>query len=99
MSPKSSRIRWNNLPPSSTSQNPNSPTPPYPAVESSTTSLLNQIGRDLTKLAHEGRLKPLFGRQKELRQLQRILLRKQQNDPLLVGAPGVGKNGSGGRTG
>jgi ATP-dependent Clp protease ATP-binding subunit ClpC len=67
------------------------PVTPSPAVESPSTPLLDQIGRDLTRLAHEGKLKPLFGRQKELRQLQRILLRKQKNNPLLVGAPGVGK--------
>ena len=97
MSPRSSRIRWNNPPPSSPSGDQTqrsdqiSPITTTPSVESSSTPLLDQIGRDLTQLSREGRLKPLFGRQKELRQLQRILLRKQKNNPLLVGAPGVGK--------
>ena len=97
MSPRSSRIRWNNPPPNSPSQDQTqrgdqtSPITPRPGAESSSTPLLDQIGRDLTQLAREGGLKPLFGRQKELRQLQRILLRKQKNNPLLVGAPGVGK--------
>lgn len=78
MSPRSSRIRWNNPPPSNTSGDQISPVTPSPAVESPSTPLLDQIGRDLTQLAREGRLKPLFGQQKELRQLQRILLRKQK---------------------
>jgi ATP-dependent Clp protease ATP-binding subunit ClpC len=60
-------------------------------VPSSPTPLLDQIGRDLTQLAHEGKLKPLFRRQVELRDLQRILLRKEKNNTLLIGAPGVGK--------
>jgi ATP-dependent Clp protease ATP-binding subunit ClpC len=53
--------------------------------------LLDQLGRDLTQLARQGRLRTLFGRQQELLQLQRILLRKLKNNPLIVGAPGVGK--------
>ena len=91
MSPRSSRISWNNSSQSGTSGDQTPPVTPSPAVESPSTPLLDQIGRDLTQLAREGRLKPLFGRQKELRQLQRILLRKQKNNPLLIGAPGVGK--------
>jgi ATP-dependent Clp protease ATP-binding subunit ClpC len=98
MSPNSSRIRWNippqNEPPQDEIQRITqipSANPESGVEAASTTPLLDQIGRDLTQLAREGRLKPLFGRQKELRQLQRILLRKQKNNPLLVGAPGVGK--------
>ena len=92
MSRLSSKIRWDN-----SSQNSSS----IPNLSSGerrprgmthvSTPLLEQIGRDLTRLALEGRLNPLFGRQKELRQLQRIMLRKQKNNPLLIGAPGVGK--------
>ncbi len=55
------------------------------------TPLLDAIGRDLTRLAQEGRLAEVYGRQAELRQLMRLLLRKQKNNPLIVGMPGVGK--------
>ena len=59
--------------------------------ERTETPNLDQFGRDLTKLAREGKLSPLFGRKKELLKLQRILLRKTKSNPLLVGAAGVGK--------
>ncbi len=59
--------------------------------DSRATPTLDRLGRDLTRLAQEGRLRPLQGRAKELRRLQRILLRRQKNNPLLVGLPGVGK--------
>lgn len=49
------------------------------------------VGRDLTQLARQGLLRPMYGRKKELLQLQRILLRKNKNSPLIIGAPGVGK--------
>ena len=96
MTPRSSRIRWNNPPqsnPPEQAQINNQPTPSGSSevVSSGSTPLLDQIGRDLTQLAREGRLKPLFQRQTELRQLQRILLRKEKNNALLIGAPGVGK--------
>ncbi len=92
-----SRIRWNDQSPAGPSQSQPSQRPtPAPSAASArppdrVSSLLDQIGRDLTQLAREGRLKPLFGREKELLQLQRILLRKEKNNPLLIGAPGVGK--------
>lgn len=86
MPPKSSRIRWTSQPPE-----PSPPGASGGARVRLSTPLLNRLGRDLTRLAHDGKLKPLFGRQKELVQLQRILLRKEKNTPLLVGAPGVGK--------
>jgi len=98
MSPNSRRIRWEDQrpqPPSDTpagSQGPIASTPSRrQAPTRPQTPNLDRVGRDLTRLAEEGRLKPLFGRQKELTQLQRILLRKDKNTPLLVGPPGVGK--------
>src|SRR5688572_25729145 len=91
MTPKSSRIRWNNTPEQAQTSNQQTPSSSSQVASSGSTPLLDQIGRDLTQLARDGRLKPLFRRQEELRQLQRILLRKQKNNPLLVGAPGVGK--------
>jgi ATP-dependent Clp protease ATP-binding subunit ClpC len=75
-----SRIRWNN-------PAPQNPTPPPTARH----SLLDQLGRDLTALARAGQLRPIYGREKELNQIQRILLRRNKNAPLLVGLPGVGK--------
>ena len=52
---------------------------------------LAQYGRDLTKLAQEGRLDPVFGRKDELQRVIQILCRRTKNNPCLVGEPGVGK--------
>lgn len=54
-------------------------------------SYLDRFGRDLTALAQEGKLDPLIGRRHELKDLICILLKKQKNNPLLIGDPGVGK--------
>ncbi|MBN6712505.1 type VI secretion system ATPase TssH [Pseudomonas capsici] len=61
---------------------------PERAVESST---LDQYTQDLTADAHAGRIDPIVGRDGEIRQCIDILLRRRQNNPILVGAPGVGK--------
>lgn len=55
------------------------------------TSLLEQFTRDLTEDARNGRIDPIIGRDGEIRQCIDILLRRRQNNPILVGAPGVGK--------
>lgn len=57
----------------------------------SKTPLLNQIGRDLTFLAHQGKLDPVIGREEEIRKLGRILTMKKKNNPVLIGEAGVGK--------
>jgi ATP-dependent Clp protease ATP-binding subunit ClpC len=49
------------------------------------------MGRDMTQEAKDGQLEPVVGRQKELEQLMLVLLRKQKNNPVLIGEPGVGK--------
>ena len=54
-------------------------------------SLLEQYTQDLTQEAREGRIDPIVGRDSEIRQCIDILLRRRQNNPILVGAPGVGK--------
>ena len=54
-------------------------------------SVLEQYTHDLTKDAREGRIDPIIGREAEIRQCIDILLRRRQNNPILVGAPGVGK--------
>ncbi|KNH28629.1 ATPase [Pseudomonas syringae] len=54
-------------------------------------SVLDQFTQDLTTDAHAGRIDPIVGRDGEIRQCIDILLRRRQNNPILVGAPGVGK--------
>lgn len=54
-------------------------------------SVLDQYTQDLTEDARNGRIDPIVGRDNEIRQTIDILLRRRQNNPILVGAPGVGK--------
>jgi ATP-dependent Clp protease ATP-binding subunit ClpC len=53
--------------------------------------LLDQFGRNFTKLASEGKLDPVVGRQTEIERIMQILSRRQKNNPVLIGEPGVGK--------
>lgn len=53
--------------------------------------LLDQFGRNLTKLAEKKKLDPVVGRQNEIERLMQILSRRTKNNPILVGHPGVGK--------
>src|SRR4051794_18547487 len=53
--------------------------------------LLDQFGRNLTKLATEGKLDPVVGRQNEIERVMQILSRRTKNNPALIGEPGVGK--------
>src|SRR3954470_17902018 len=53
--------------------------------------LLDQFGRNLTKLASEGKLDPVVGREVEIERIMQILSRRTKNNPVLVGEPGVGK--------
>src|SRR5215467_9631341 len=57
----------------------------------SKTPTLDQFGRDLTHEVEEGKLDPAAGRQRELRRLITVLGRRQKNNPVLIGEPGVGK--------
>lgn len=57
----------------------------------SKTPLLDYFGRDLTKLASQGLLDPVFGREKEIKDIINILNKRKKNNPLLIGEPGVGK--------
>lgn len=52
---------------------------------------LEKYGRDITKLAKEGKIDPVIGRDEEIRSITRILSRKTKNNPVLIGEPGVGK--------
>ena len=57
----------------------------------STTATLDQYSRDLTKLASEGKLDPVIGRESEIQRVIQISSRRTKNNPCLVGEPGVGK--------
>ena len=52
---------------------------------------LEKYGRDLVKMAHNGKLDPVIGRDEEVRRVIRVLSRKTKNNPVLIGEPGVGK--------
>ncbi|GIW25460.1 ATP-dependent chaperone ClpB [Meiothermus sp.] len=56
-----------------------------------TYNALEQYGIDLTKLAEQGKLDPVIGRDEEIRRVVQILLRRTKNNPVLIGEPGVGK--------
>jgi ATP-dependent Clp protease ATP-binding subunit ClpC len=53
--------------------------------------LLDQFGRNLTKLAADGKLDPVVGRETEVERIMQILSRRTKNNPVLIGEPGVGK--------
>jgi len=53
--------------------------------------MLDQFGRNLTKLAEEGKLDPCIGRFTEIERVMQILSRRTKNNPVLIGEPGVGK--------
>ena len=55
------------------------------------TPTLNQFGEDLTKKAEEGKLDPIIGRKQEIERVIEILSRRTNNNPCLIGEPGVGK--------
>ena len=55
------------------------------------TPVLDQYSRDLTKLALEGKMDPVIGREEEIRRVIQILSRRGKNNPCLIGEPGVGK--------
>jgi ATP-dependent Clp protease ATP-binding subunit ClpC len=57
----------------------------------SKTPVLDNFGRDLTKMAEEGRLDPIIGREKEIERVAQVLSRRKKNNPVLIGDPGVGK--------
>ncbi|WP_298367178.1 ATP-dependent Clp protease ATP-binding subunit [uncultured Lutibacter sp.] len=62
------------------------------AAKKSKTPVLDNFGRDLTRLAEEGNLDPVVGRKKEIERVSQILSRRKKNNPMLIGEPGVGKS-------
>ena len=59
--------------------------------EQSKTPVLDNFGRDITKLALENKLDPVVGRVKEIERVVQVLSRRKKNNPVLIGEPGVGK--------
>ncbi len=57
----------------------------------SRTPVLDNFGRDVTRLAEEGKLDPIIGREVEIERVSQILSRRKKNNPVLIGDPGVGK--------
>jgi ATP-dependent Clp protease ATP-binding subunit ClpC len=63
-----------------------------PGDSKSKTPVLDNFGRDLTKMAEDGKLDPVVGREKEIERVSQILSRRKKNNPILIGEPGVGKS-------
>ncbi|HMS71338.1 MAG TPA: ATP-dependent Clp protease ATP-binding subunit, partial [Saprospiraceae bacterium] len=57
----------------------------------SRTPVLDNFGRDVTRLGEEGKLDPIIGREVEIERVSQILSRRKKNNPILIGEPGVGK--------
>ena len=59
--------------------------------EKTDTPILDNFGRDITKLAEQGKIDPIIGRNDEIERVTQVLSRRKKNNPLLIGEPGVGK--------
>ena len=59
--------------------------------ERTKTPVLDNFGRDLTRLAIDDKLDPIIGREKEIERVAQVLSRRKKNNPVLIGEPGVGK--------
>ena len=57
----------------------------------SSTPVLDNFSRDLIKLAEEGKLDPVIGRDREINRIAQILSRRKKNNPIIIGEPGCGK--------
>ena len=68
------------------------PTSPRRARKGSETPILDNFSRDLTRLAEEGKIDPVIGRDKEVKRISQILSRKKKNNAVIVGDAGVGKS-------
>ena len=64
---------------------------PFEAAGGAHDSMLKEFGTDLTQKARDGKLDPVIGRAGEIERIMQILSRRQKNNPLLIGEPGVGK--------
>ncbi|MEO8210442.1 MAG: ATP-dependent Clp protease ATP-binding subunit [bacterium] len=75
----------------STGNQPTSKATAEKKQERSKTPVLDNFGRDLTKMAVENKLDPIVGREKEIERVAQVLSRRKKNNPVLIGEPGVGK--------
>jgi len=73
------------------SENPKLSNPPGKKAERTKTPVLDNFGRDLTKMAADDKLAPVVGREKEIERVAQVLSRRKKNNPVLIGEPGVGK--------
>jgi ATP-dependent Clp protease ATP-binding subunit ClpC len=64
---------------------------PASSTVKSKTPVLDNFGRDITRLAEMGQLDPIVGRETEIERVSQILSRRKKNNPILIGEPGVGK--------
>lgn len=87
----SSRSELNAMLSSKGAKDSGTPHIPDRKVERTKTPVLDNFGRDLTKLANEDKLDPVIGREKEIERVAQILSRRKKNNPVLIGEPGVGK--------
>ncbi len=76
---------------SSTEQSYSDSKPAHKRTPGAKTPTLDQFGRDLTKMAEEGKFDPVIGRDEEIARVVQILSRRTKNNPCLIGEPGVGK--------
>jgi ATP-dependent Clp protease ATP-binding subunit ClpC len=70
---------------------PNQGTYSRKSSNKSMTPVLDNYGRDVSRLADEGKLDPIVGRDREIERVSQILSRRKKNNPILIGEPGVGK--------
>ena len=64
---------------------------PFDGQQQASDSMLKEFGTDLTQKARDGKLDPVIGRAGEIERVMQVLSRRQKNNPLLIGEPGVGK--------
>ncbi|MCB0732725.1 MAG: ATP-dependent Clp protease ATP-binding subunit, partial [Ignavibacteriae bacterium] len=76
---------------SSSSEGMKVPPPQSKKSERTKTPVLDNFGRDLTKMANDDKLDPVVGREKEIERVAQVLSRRKKNNPVLIGEPGVGK--------
>lgn len=61
------------------------------SASKSNTPILDNFGKDITKMAEEGKIDPIIGRCEEIERVSQVLSRRKKNNPILIGEPGVGK--------
>jgi ATP-dependent Clp protease ATP-binding subunit ClpC len=74
-----------------------SKTPPKSKVKNSATPVLDNFSRDLIRLAEQGKLDPVIGRDKEIDRIAQILSRRKKNNPIIIGDAGCWEDGHCGR--